>query len=92
MLPSGAFFLTKCCFVIICYCTVLFVAFAFVHYPCILYCFILSFRGARLQAQPLCNPCHLTKIDNNNKARQVNVFLRRNVYQCPPHVKCNLYT
>ena len=26
-----------------------------------------------------------------SKAQQINAFLRRNFYQCLPHIKCNLY-
>ena len=32
---------------------------------------------------------HILKV--TNKARQVNTFLRRNISNCPIHVKCNIY-
>ena len=32
---------------------------------------------------------HILKV--TNKARQANAFLRRNVSNCPTHVKCNIY-
>jgi len=68
--PQALSFLTQCCFVFICFCTALLLL-----YFCVVLVSCTCPFGAEHVCRPslLCNPCLLTKIDNNNNSRQAGI-------------------